>query len=223
MRKSRSTGPQPSLGIGEASRILGVSEVTLRRWTDEGRIQAFLTPGGHRRYLKRTLEEFTRQRRRVHSIKDLVARIEDTPPLHREIAQTNLSNTRWYRRLDREAQKGLAVYGRRLLELVVSYITVPRKREETAAQMREVGQRFGTELAKLGLSLTDCLEAFLLHRTPVIAAATGLLNKGEALNARVVKAMPLVTRIMDEALVPLIAAHQSYHKAKPGPDFEGSE
>jgi hypothetical protein len=55
-----------------------------------------------------------------------------------------------------------------------------------------------------------------LHRTPVVNAATELL--GEAVNGRVVKAMPLVTQIMDEALVPLVAAHQSYSKNAPDQD-----
>ena len=39
------------LSLREASRFLGVSEPTLRRWTDDGLVEAFRTPGGHRRYL----------------------------------------------------------------------------------------------------------------------------------------------------------------------------
>ncbi|WP_053960722.1 IS607 family transposase [Sulfobacillus thermosulfidooxidans] len=37
--------------IGEASKVLGVSITTLRRWEKEGRLQPdAMTPGGHRRY-----------------------------------------------------------------------------------------------------------------------------------------------------------------------------
>jgi hypothetical protein len=36
--------------IGEASRTLGVSITTLRRWEKIGRIKAEHTAGGHRRY-----------------------------------------------------------------------------------------------------------------------------------------------------------------------------
>ena len=44
-------------------------------------------------------------------------------------------------------------------------------------------------------------------------AATHMMRKREALNARVVEALPLVHRIMDEALVSLVAAHQHYKGA----------
>lgn len=46
------------LTVGEACRYLGVSQPTLRKWTDEGRIAAFRTPGGHRRYLVAALNDF---------------------------------------------------------------------------------------------------------------------------------------------------------------------
>ena len=212
MPKSKGANPQSSLSISEASHILGVSEVTLRHWTDEGMIPAFLTPGGHRRYRRAVLQEFMGRQQRVHGVKDLIARIEETTALHRQIAQTYFSNTSWYAQLDEESQKRLAEFGRRLLHIVVSYLTSPPKREESAELARQVGHEFGDELAKLGLSLTDSLEAFLLHRNPVVNAAADLMKRGEALNKRAVEAIPLVTHIMDEALVSLVAAHQSYRK-----------
>jgi excisionase family DNA binding protein len=36
--------------VGEATRLLGVSPATLRRWADAGRLSVFTTPGGHRRF-----------------------------------------------------------------------------------------------------------------------------------------------------------------------------
>ena len=51
--------------IGEASKVLGVSITTLRRWEKEGRLQPDeITPGGHRRYdlLKLRPELFRLQR-----------------------------------------------------------------------------------------------------------------------------------------------------------------
>ena len=50
------------LTVSEAARYLGISEPTLRKWTDGGSIAVFRTPGRHRRYL---LEELNRFRDRL--------------------------------------------------------------------------------------------------------------------------------------------------------------
>ena len=68
-------------------------------------------------------------------------------------------------------------------------------------------------LAKLGLPLTDSVEAFILHRDPIMKAATHLLKKRGAVTGRVVEAIPLVAHLMDEALVALVAAHQQYQNS----------
>ena len=39
------------LRVADVARLLGVSANTVRRWTDAGRLVAFRSPGGHRRYL----------------------------------------------------------------------------------------------------------------------------------------------------------------------------
>ena len=46
--------PERPLSLGPASRLLGVDPDTLRRWADEGRIEAFTTAGGHRRPERRS-------------------------------------------------------------------------------------------------------------------------------------------------------------------------
>ena len=46
------------LTLGGASDYLGVAKGTLRRWADEGRVPAFYTPGGHRRFRRPDLDAF---------------------------------------------------------------------------------------------------------------------------------------------------------------------
>jgi excisionase family DNA binding protein len=43
--------------------LLGVDPDTLRRWSDEGRIEAFTTAGGHRRFHRATVERILEARR----------------------------------------------------------------------------------------------------------------------------------------------------------------
>src|SRR5260221_13066662 len=46
------------LTLGQAARFLGVAQSTIRKWSDNGRVPAFYTPGGHRRYRGSDLETF---------------------------------------------------------------------------------------------------------------------------------------------------------------------
>jgi excisionase family DNA binding protein len=46
------------LTLGQAAKFLGVAQSTIRKWSDQGRVPAFYTPGGHRRYRRHDLETF---------------------------------------------------------------------------------------------------------------------------------------------------------------------
>lgn len=202
------------VGISEASHTLGVSEATLRQWTDEGKIKAFITPGGHRRYSKAGLKKFLRSHSKTLGIKDLVVELADTAQMHREIARQCLGASAWYNKLSQESREHLAAVGRRLLDLVIRYIAEPSKREETMELARGVGRSHGETLANLGLPLTESVEAFLVHRGPIIDVITQLMRKREAATGRVVDALPLVAHVMDEVLVSLVAAYQQRRNSR---------
>ena len=212
----------PSLTVGQASRLLGVSEVTLRQWTDNGRIRAFVTPGGHRRYAESQLRHFVGTEQQIHGIRDMIARMKLAPSVQMELAHTQFARTFWYRRLDENGRAHLGGLGRRLHRLVITYLTKKKKRVETIELARQVGRDFGEYLAEIGLSLTDALEAFILHRAPLINAAIDLIRRREAIDEHAAEAIPLVAQITDEALLSLVAA---YHKGtnndreadRPGP------
>lgn len=200
------------ISISEASQILGVNEATLRQWTDEGKIKAFVTPGGHRRYSRAELKKLMSTQSKTLGVKDLVSQLEDTSQLHREISQEAIERNLRYHNFTEEAQRRLAQLGRSLLSLIIKYITEPARRDETIEAARAVGREHGEMLAELGLPLTDSVEAFILHRDPIINAATHLMRKREGLTGRLVEAIPMSTRVMDEALVALVAAHQQKYK-----------
>ena len=46
------------LTLGQAAKYLGVAQSTIRKWSDQGRVPAFYTPGGHRRYRRADLDKF---------------------------------------------------------------------------------------------------------------------------------------------------------------------
>ena len=55
----RAPGSDPKwLTLGQAAKYLGVAQSTIRKWSDQGRLPAFYTPGGHRRYRRGDLDTF---------------------------------------------------------------------------------------------------------------------------------------------------------------------
>ena len=201
------------VSISEASHILGVSGAALRQWTDAGEIKACITPGGHRRYSKADLQKFMGSHRKTLGIKDLVVELENTPQLHREIARTFLNTTSRYNKLNQESQERLASLGRHLLSLIIKYITEPSQHNETIKLAHDVGYNSGETLAKPRLPFTNSVEAFILHRDPIMSATTHLVMKRRTFTGYIVEAIPRVAHIMDEALVSLVAAHQHYQNS----------
>ncbi len=205
------------LGISQASHLLGVSEAALRQWTDEGKIKAFITPGGHRRYSRADLKKFVSSNQKGLGIRDLVIGLEDTVELHREIAR-KFSNTGWYNGLSTESRTCLAELGRQLFDSIIRYVTEPSKREDALKLAQDTGRGFGETLATLGLPLTDSVEAFILHREPIMNAAALLVKKRQSLSGRIIEAISQTARVTDDALVSLVAAHQkSWHERNNNP------
>jgi excisionase family DNA binding protein len=60
---------QRFLNVSEAADFLGVSAASLRKWSDQGLVPVYRTPGGQRRYSPADLEDFLTSMRqpRVHA------------------------------------------------------------------------------------------------------------------------------------------------------------
>ncbi len=55
------------LNVSEAASFLGVSAASLRKWSDQGLVAVYRTPGGQRRYSPTDLEEFLSSMRQSDS------------------------------------------------------------------------------------------------------------------------------------------------------------
>ena len=49
---------QRFMNVSEAAEFLGVSAASLRKWSDQGIVPVYRTPGGQRRYSSEDLEQF---------------------------------------------------------------------------------------------------------------------------------------------------------------------
>jgi excisionase family DNA binding protein len=46
------------LNVGQAAEYIGVSAASLRKWSNQGLVQVYRTPGGQRRFSTHDLDEF---------------------------------------------------------------------------------------------------------------------------------------------------------------------
>jgi len=215
--QAESNGGQNLLTIGQACRLLGVSEATLRNWTDEGRIKAFVTPGGHRRYIESELRAFIAAQSRTFTTHNLIEEMESEPRHKIQMARERMSAAPWYGRLDDAAKAKLRELGSSVYGLTVEYLTKKKDRDETMRAAREVGRRFGEYLADVGISLTDAIEAFIMHRSPLVQVASDIVKReGGVLRGQAADAVPLVTQITDEFLLSLVEAYQERQRGGGG-------
>ncbi len=193
--------------ISDASQVLGVSEATLRQWTDDGLIKAYVTPGGHRRYSREQLDEFMQSHQKTLGIKELVARLKDTAEPHREIGAAALA--RAHKRLGPAQQQNLAILGRKILDAIICYVSEPAKREESLSQVRAAGAAFGTILAEVRVPLTDSIQAFTSHRAPIIESVATMMRQREVVTEGILAAIPLIDDVMYLALIELVKAYEA--------------
>ena len=113
------------LTLGQAAKYLGVAQSTIRKWSDGGRVPAFYTPGGHRRYRRRDLELFLdRSGPGGKSGGPLVLVVDDDARL-REFMRVNLEMEGYSVREASSAEEALAVIEDQAPELVLLDVVMP--------------------------------------------------------------------------------------------------
>ena len=123
-RRAPTTEPD-WLTLGQAAKFLGVAQSTIRKWSDQGRVPAFYTPGGHRRYRRRDLELFLdRSGPGGKSGGPLVLVVDDDARL-REFMRVNLEMEGYSVREASSAEEALAVIEDQAPELVLLDVVMP--------------------------------------------------------------------------------------------------
>ncbi|MDX6485604.1 MAG: hypothetical protein QOF43_757 [Gaiellaceae bacterium] len=113
------------LTLGQAAKFLGVAQSTIRKWSDQGRVPAFYTPGGHRRYRRRDLEAFLdRSGPGGKSGGPLVLVVDDDARL-REFMRVNLEMEGYTVREASSAEEALGSIEDQAPELVLLDVVMP--------------------------------------------------------------------------------------------------
>jgi excisionase family DNA binding protein len=121
-------GAAPSadwLTLGQAAKYLGVAQSTIRKWSDSGRLPAFYTPGGHRRFRRGDLDQFLGSSRGAGRSRPLVLIVDDDDGL-REYLRSNLEIEGYLVREAASAEEGLAVLEDEPPDLILLDVMMPR-------------------------------------------------------------------------------------------------
>jgi len=114
------------LTLGQAARYLGVAQSTIRKWSDQGRVPAFYTPGGHRRYRRLDLDNFLNRSGPGGSANQgPIVLIVDDDERVREYVRVNLEMEGYSVREASSAEQGLAVLEEVSPDLVLLDVMMP--------------------------------------------------------------------------------------------------
>jgi len=130
------------LTLGQAERYLGVAQSTIRKWSDSGRLPAFYTPGGHRRFRRGDLDQFLGSSRAAGRPRPLVLIVDDDADL-REFLRANLETDGYLVREAANADEGLAVLEDEPPDLILLDVMMPKV--DGWEMLRLVRERHGVE------------------------------------------------------------------------------
>ena len=139
------TTPQPEwLTLGQAAKYLGVAQSTMRKWSDLGRVSAFYTPGGHRRYRRSDLDRFLDRSgpgaTAAQADGPLVLIVDDDERL-REYVRVNLEAEGYEVREAGSAEDALTALGERSPDLILLDVMMPQV--DGWEMLRRVHERHG--------------------------------------------------------------------------------
>jgi excisionase family DNA binding protein len=212
-RPAHRRGPlEKPMSLGPASRLLGVDPDTLRRWADEGRIEAFTTAGGHRRFSSAAIERI------------LVARRHDASTRLASLGATTDRLARIYRRgyssqsdvgdvrdavppTDREKFRDV---GRALVAALLAHLDAEDDASRDAAEeaATDATVDLGRRLASAAIALPDAVSLFVAARRPFLTEL-GVIARRRSLDPdRLVAIYDSSSALTDRLLLRLVAAHQ---------------
>ena len=206
--------PQPErLPLGAASRLLGVDPDTLRRWADEGRVPAFTTPGGHRRFERKALERLIAARRTGpdHGLASLGSNADRLSAAYRRRYSEQHGNGGPDPRArvpaaDRETFRDL---GRQLVDALVRHLDeTGQARSIAEREAIDLAAHLGERLALYGVPLSDGVSMFVSARRPFVAELSVVARRRGVDAARIGDLFDTSTWLLDRLLLAFVAGHE---------------
>ena len=141
-REDRSGRNDPEwLTLGQAARFLGVAQSTIRKWSDQGRVPAFYTPGGHRRYRRGDLEAFLDRSGPGRAKEGPLVLLVDDDERVRELVRVTLEMEGYDVQEAASAEEGMSAIEQRKPDLVLLDVMMPHV--DGWEMLRRMQERYG--------------------------------------------------------------------------------
>lgn len=201
--------------LGQACKLLGVNESTLRRWADAGHVRSFRTPGGHRRFSEDDLRNLvagqtSAGREPYTSIGNLAL-----SRIRRRLQRGRSQAAHWYSGLRQEDREEMRPLGQRLTSLVSDYLTRGARRTHILEEAREIAREYGALLVHDGLSLRDAVDGFTFFRKSLDETAMEEAQKSELSADKAIELWDLLSNLEDQLLLSIAESYEDAARAAP--------
>lgn len=186
---------------------------TLRRWADNGKIDVFTTPGGHRRFLKVSIDAML-PRSRATVRRPSLSSIGEPPDRiaaeFRKRVRTELTDQDWRARFDEGSLRWFRERGVRMSDLLIGSLdTTRRSRDQLLVQAEALGREYGVEAKRAGLSLGEATQAFLFFRARFMAEIAHVARRRALETQQTASLFAEADGALDRVILALIAGHQA--------------
>jgi len=210
---TRQTGaPEEWLTIQDACALIGVSPATLRRWSAAGDVQAFTTPGGHRRFARSTMLALLPSTRRQRPTLEHLGETPEhmTRVYRRHVAQT-AHGVPWLAGLGAEELEPLRDHGRRIASSLLVFIdaTTPEERRTAIQKAVRGATEYGRIAARGSAGIRETVEAFLRFRMLFLGELSQMAKRRGLDTLEATNLLMTATQAIDQLLVALINGHQT--------------
>lgn len=227
---SRLTSPRIDwVSLSEASRLLGVSPATVRRWGDAGRLRVFVTPGGHRRFSRSGLEgmlpSVRATRPSLGSAGLTTARMSQT---YRRASRAMSAELPWILTLSDEQRLLFRAHGQVLAARLLQHLeaTDPETATDLLREAASSAADYGRVAASIHLSLSQTVEGFLRFRAPFHRELSAAAQRRGFDTREATSLLMSAERAMDQLLIATMTGHSletvagqrpSRRAVRPGP------
>jgi len=162
------------LSLSKAAKLFNVHPTTLRRWADKGEVPYMLTPGGHRRFSERDVQQFLNASKQIQPMVPAAqAWVEKAMNRTRRDIQQQQDAT-WLVQADQDYREQHRMLGRKLMGLTLQYISGNGGSEHLLEEARKIGREYGRIGRLRNMPLTAALEASMFFRDRLIEVALEL-------------------------------------------------